>query len=112
MSYRLDWSGLWTGQSAVWLLQGIVTTIELSFIAWVLAITLGIISGALRTVSFLPARWIATSSVEFFRNVPLLVWMFFWYFAVPPFLPLGVQDWFFGHGLEFWAGVCALGVYR
>ena len=49
--------------------------------------------------------------MEFFRNVPLLVWLFFWYFGVPQFLPLGVQDWLIGHGPEFWAAVAALSVY-
>ena len=112
MSYNFDWSVLWRGQSAVWLLQGLVTTLELSFAAWVLAITLGIISGALRTASFRPLRWIATFYVEFFRNVPLLVWMFFWYFAVPPLLPKVIQDWLYEHSAEFWAGVLALGVYH
>jgi His/Glu/Gln/Arg/opine family amino acid ABC transporter permease subunit len=112
MSYHFDWSVLWRGQSAVWLLQGLVTTLELSFAAWVLAITLGIISGALRTVSFLTLRWTAAFYVEFFRNVPLLVWMFFWYFAVPPLLPKIIQDWLYEHSAEFWAGVLALGVYH
>ena len=112
MSYHFDWSVLWRGQSAVWLLQGLVTTLELSFAAWMLAITLGIISGALRTVSFLPLRWTAAFYVEFFRNVPLLVWMFFWYFAVPPLLPKIIQDWLYEHSAEFWAGVLALGVYH
>jgi ABC-type amino acid transport system permease subunit len=37
--------------------------------------------------------------------------MFFWYFAAPPLLPEVVREWLFGHGLEFWAAVCALGVY-
>jgi ABC-type amino acid transport system permease subunit len=37
--------------------------------------------------------------------------MFFWYFAVPPILPEMIREWMFGHGLEFWAAVCALGVY-
>ena len=50
--------------------------------------------------------------MEFFRNVPLLVWMFFWYFGAPPLLPRPVQDWLFSHGAEFWAGVFALGVYH
>jgi ABC-type amino acid transport system permease subunit len=44
--------------------------------------------------------------------VPLLVWMFFWYFAVPPLLPQTFQDWLFDHGAEFWAAVAALGVYH
>ena len=112
MTYNFDWSVLWRGQSALWLLQGLITTIELSAIAWVIAFTLGIFSGALRTVSITPLRWLASVYVEFFRNVPLLVWMFFWYFAVPPLLPQPVQDWLFDHGAEFWAGVVALGVYH
>ncbi|MGH9670238.1 MAG: amino acid ABC transporter permease, partial [Terriglobales bacterium] len=103
---------LWSGQSGSWLLQGLLTTLELSALAWLLAVTLGILSGALRTVRFLPLRWAATFYVEFFRNVPLLVWMFFWYFGVPPLLPRGVQDWIFNHGAEFWAGMFALGVYH
>jgi ABC-type amino acid transport system permease subunit len=44
--------------------------------------------------------------------VPLLVWMFFWYFGMPPLLPEGIQEWLLDHGAEFWAAVCALGVYH
>jgi polar amino acid transport system permease protein len=111
VNYTFKWSVLWSGQSASWLLQGLITTLELSALAWLLAIFLGILSGALRTVAFKPLRAVAVFYVEFFRNVPLLVWMFFWYFGVPPLLPRGAQDWVFNHGLEFWAAVIALGVY-
>jgi His/Glu/Gln/Arg/opine family amino acid ABC transporter permease subunit len=111
MKYRFDWSVLWSGQSGQWLLSGLITTLELSAAAWLLAVALGILAGALRTVPFRLLRALATGYVEFFRNVPLLVWMFFWYFAIPPLLPRGVQDWLLDHGLEFWAAVCALGVY-
>jgi His/Glu/Gln/Arg/opine family amino acid ABC transporter permease subunit len=112
VSYQFNWSVLWTGQSGSWLLQGVLTTLGISVLAWVLAVVLGIMSGALRTVPFRPLRALATFYVEFFRNVPLLVWMFFWYFGVPPLLPRGVQDWLFDHGAEFWAGMFALGVYH
>jgi polar amino acid transport system permease protein len=112
MSYHFDWTVLWSGQSGAWLLQGLVTTLEISGLAWSLATGLGIFSGALRTVAVLPLRWLAASYVEFFRNVPLLVWMFFWYFAVPPLLPEALREWLFDHGAEFWAGVFALGVYH
>ncbi|HEY3068020.1 MAG TPA: amino acid ABC transporter permease [Methylomirabilota bacterium] len=112
MNYRFNWSVLWSGQSGHWLLQGLLTTLEISALAWLLAVFLGILSGALRTAPFRPLRALATFYVEFFRNVPLLVWMFFWYFGVPPLLPRGVQDWLFGHGLEFWAAMVALGVYH
>ncbi|HYV26689.1 MAG TPA: amino acid ABC transporter permease [Candidatus Eisenbacteria bacterium] len=112
MSYQFNWSILWTGQTGAWLIQGLITTLEISLGAWLLAVVLGIISGALRTVPFPPLRWLATFYVEFFRNVPLLVWMFFWYFGVPPLLPEPARDWLFDHGLEFCAGLFALGVYH
>jgi His/Glu/Gln/Arg/opine family amino acid ABC transporter permease subunit len=112
VSYTFNWSVLWTGQSGQWLLQGVLTTLALSALAWVLAVALGILSGALRTVPFAPLRAAGAAYVEFFRNVPLLVWMFFWYFGVPPLLPRGLQDWLFDHGAEFWAGMFALGVYH
>jgi glutamate/aspartate transport system permease protein len=112
VSYQFKWSVLWSGQSGSWLLQGVLTTLGISVLAWVLAATLGIVSGAMRTVPWKPVRALATFYVEFFRNVPLLVWMFFWYFGVPPLLPRGAQDWLFNHGAEFWAGMFALGVYH
>lgn len=112
MNYQFNWSVLWSGQTGAWLFQGLITTLHLSALAWLLALSLGILSGALRTAPILPSRWLATAYVEFFRNVPLLVWMFFWYFGVPPLFPQGLQDWLFEHGAEFWAGVFALGVYH
>jgi His/Glu/Gln/Arg/opine family amino acid ABC transporter permease subunit len=110
--YEFNWSVLWSGQSGAWLLQGLLTTLEISALAWVLAVALGILAGALRTMPSAPLRAGATIYVEFFRNVPLLVWMFFWYFGVPPLLPRVVQDWLFNHGAEFWAGMFALGIYH
>jgi His/Glu/Gln/Arg/opine family amino acid ABC transporter permease subunit len=112
VNYTFKWSVLWSGQSGAWLLQGLLTTLVISALAWVLAVALGILCGALRTVRFKPLRAVATFYVEFFRNVPLLVWMFFWYFGVPPLLPRGLQNWLFNHSAEFWAGMFALGVYH
>jgi His/Glu/Gln/Arg/opine family amino acid ABC transporter permease subunit len=112
MNYQFSWSILWTGQSGAWLLQGVITTLQLTLLAWCLAVMLGIVAGAFRTIPFAPLRWLSSSYIEFFRNVPLLVWMFFWYFGVPPLLPQAVQDWLFDHGAEFWAGMFALGVYH
>jgi polar amino acid transport system permease protein len=112
MNYHFDWTVLWSGQSGTWLLQGLIITLQISGLAWLLATALGIFSGALRTIPVRPLRWLAAFYVEFFRNVPLLVWMFFWYFAVPPLLPESFRDWLFEHGAEFWAGMFALGVYH
>ena len=112
MNYHLDWSVLWSGQSGGWLFQGLLTTLEISTISWLLAVALGVLTGGLRTVPLAILRWLATGYVEFFRNVPLLVWMFFWYFGAPSLLPQAMRDWLFDHGAEFWAAVFALGVYH
>lgn len=112
MNYRFDWSVLWSGQSGAWLLHGVLTTLAISAVAWLLALFLGILAGALRTAPLAPLRALATGYVEFFRNVPLLVWMFFWYFAVPPLLAENLREWLFDHGAELWAGTMALGVYH
>ena len=112
MNYHFTWSVLWTGQTGGWLLDGIVTTLQLFSLGLLIAVVLGVVAGALRSAPIAPLRWVASAYVEFFRNVPLLVWMFFWYFGVPPLLPQVMQDWLFDHGAEFWAGVFALGVYH
>jgi His/Glu/Gln/Arg/opine family amino acid ABC transporter permease subunit len=112
MQYEFQWSVLWTGGHGEWLLQGIWTTLRLSALSWVIACALGILSGALRTVPFAPLRLAAAAYVEFFRNVPLLVWLFFWYFGVPQALPRFAQDWLNAHGPEFWSAVAGLSVYH
>jgi His/Glu/Gln/Arg/opine family amino acid ABC transporter permease subunit len=112
MNYHFNWSVLWSGQSGGWLLLGVLTTLQIFALGLLIALALGTCAGALRTGPIAPLRWLASGYVEFFRNVPLLVWMFFWYFGVPPLLPQTVQNWLFDHGVEFWAGVAALGVYH
>ncbi len=49
--------------------------------------------GTLRTT---PYPWIVRLGniyVEIFRNVPLIVQMFLWFFVVPELLPKGLGDW-------------------
>ncbi|HEX7124690.1 MAG TPA: amino acid ABC transporter permease [Thermodesulfobacteriota bacterium] len=110
--YDFDWSVLWQPPYGEWLLQGILTTLEISALAWVIALVLGCVAGAMRTVPSAVTRTIGAAYVEFFKNVPLLVWMFFWYFGAPQFLPLAVQDWLNRHGVAFVAAVVALGIYH
>src|SRR5207244_13061556 len=90
MRYQFNWSVLWTGESGQWLLSGLITTLELSIVAWLLAAALRVLSGTLRTVRFCPLRAAAAFYVVFFRNVPPLGWVCFWYFAVPRALPRAV----------------------
>jgi glutamate/aspartate transport system permease protein len=75
-----------------WLLSGLEVTLALSLSAWIIALFVGLFMGVFRTV---PNRWlsgIATLYVEVFRNTPLLVQLFIWYFVIPELLPVSIGD--------------------
>ena len=108
LAYQFQWSVLWTQPYAGWLAWGVLTTLALTVAAWVLATALGAFFGAARTAPSRVLRGAGAAYVEFFRNVPLLVWMFFWYFGVPQALPAGVQDWVNRHHGELIAATVAL----
>lgn len=75
-----------------WMLAGLKMTIALSLSSWIMALVLGALMGVLRTV---PSRlWsgAAAAYVELFRNVPLLVQLFIWYFVLPELLPQAWGD--------------------
>ena len=101
LAYQFQWSVLWTSPYLGWLLKGILTTLALAGLAWVLAAGLGAVFGAIRTVPSRGLRGLGATYVEFFRNVPLLVWMFLWYFGAPQLLPDAAQDWLNRHHGEF-----------
>jgi len=93
MSYNWNWQVFLqpsaTGEETylAWLLEGLKWTVTLSLTAWIIALIVGSIIGVLRTV---PNRWlglVAAIYVEVFRNIPLLVQLFIWYFVLPEVLP-------------------------
>jgi general L-amino acid transport system permease protein len=63
-------------------LVGILNTIKVAFIGIILATILGFIVGISRLSSNWLARTVATFYVEIFRNTPLLVQIFIWFYAV------------------------------
>jgi glutamate/aspartate transport system permease protein len=69
------------------LLSGLLVTIETSLFAWTIALVCGSIVGVLRTLRSKPASWFGFAYVEFFRNMPLLVQLFLWFFVLPELLP-------------------------
>lgn len=58
-----------------------------------IALTLGSVVGTLRTVPYRWVRGLCTAYVEIFRNIPLLVQMFLWFFVLPELLPEVWGDW-------------------
>ena len=98
MSYNWNWqvflqpSATGEGTYLSWLFEGLKWTVTLSLTAWIIALIVGSIIGVLRTV---PNRWlgiIAATYVEVFRNIPLLVQLFIWYFVLPELLPGKMGD--------------------
>ena len=84
--YDFDWSVLWTPPYRDWLALGLANTLLIGTVAWAMALFVGVVVGLLRSVRSRGLRTIGTLYVEVFRNIPLLVQLFLWYYAVPPLL--------------------------
>jgi glutamate/aspartate transport system permease protein len=82
-----------TGTYLDMLLAGLVLTIETAICAWIIALATGSIVGVLRTLPSKTAQWIGFLYVEFFRNMPLLVQLFLWFFVLPELLPRAAGLW-------------------
>ena len=115
--YKFYWAVLWEVNPTykeifgLWLLRGLLLTLEISLISTGIALVMGTIFGIARLSRFTPTYAIATAYVEFFRNTPLLVQLFFWYFAFPLVLPESLNTYLNAHNYEFWAATCGLGIY-
>ena len=83
-----DGSGTW-----LWyLVTGLGWTLATALAAWAIALAVGAVVGTLRTT---PMKWVVRAGdlyVEIFRNVPLIVQMFLWFFVLPELLPKGMGD--------------------
>jgi His/Glu/Gln/Arg/opine family amino acid ABC transporter permease subunit len=76
-----------------WLLTGFGWTVAVSLAAWFFALVLGIGIGVSRTAPSRVLVAVSTAWVELFRNIPLLVQMFLWFFVVPELLPKELGLW-------------------
>jgi len=85
------------------LLGGFVNTIKAAAVAMVLAMIIGAVMALARLGTHRAVRWPAGTYVEFFRAMPLLLLIFFTFFAFPP---LGL------HPSPFQALVLGLAIYN
>ena len=83
-----DGSGTWLH----YLVIGLVWSLATALAAWVLALSIGSVVGTLRTIPVLWVVRLGNAYVEIFRNIPLLVQMFLWFFVLPEFLPQSLGD--------------------
>ena len=98
MSYKWNWSIFWadnpegSGTFFTTLLSGLWWTLATAVCAWTIALLLGTVVGVCRTT---PKPWLVrlgNAYVELFRNIPLLVQMFLWFFVLPELLPVSWGD--------------------
>jgi len=113
LNYSFDWSVLWRHPYGELFLNGILTTLWISLLAWMIALVLGVLVGVSRVSPHRWARFAGSAYVQVFRNIPFLVQLFFWYFAAPLLLPKPAQHWLYDNVPNFScvAGVIALGAY-
>ena len=75
-----------------WLLQGLRLTFALFIFAWIIAFVMGFLLLLLRMSPIKVISWIPAIYIELARNIPLLVQIMFWYFAIPMLLPEFLQE--------------------
>jgi polar amino acid transport system permease protein len=67
------------------LLIGIVVTIEVSIVGFLVALVLGLMFAVLKAVPSKFVSWPAIFIIEFIRDTPLLVQLFFLYYVLPDY---------------------------
>jgi len=97
-----------------WLVSGLGWTVTVAICAWVITFSLGSVLGVSRTVDIRWVRTVASAYVEVFRNIPLLVQMFIWFFVVPELLPEDAGRWVKRELPlpEYWTAIVCLGMYH
>lgn len=99
MNYHWNWQIFWElspeGVGTYWdmLLSGLWWTILTSLAAWAVGLVVGSMVGVARTLPVKPLQMVAALYVELFRNIPLLVQLFLWYFVLPELLPHALGLW-------------------
>jgi polar amino acid transport system permease protein len=111
LAYNFDWKLVLTGQYGDWIVEGVVVTLKISALSIVFALVLGTFVAVFRMTRVKALEWIALAYTEFFRNTPLLVQLFFWYFGSSLLLPEVVNRWLYSLDFEFAAATLALSVY-
>ncbi|MET9646463.1 amino acid ABC transporter permease [Streptomyces syringium] len=117
IGYKLDSTGQF--QAGLWddyeyadtqqrILDGLLTTLKTFAIAAVLSVVLGTVLAAGRLSDHKPVRWAATTVVEFFRAMPLLIMIFLLYAAVFTSEPM----WALVIGLTLYNGSVQAEIFR
>ncbi len=111
MQYKFDWNLVLSGEYLDWIIEGVITTLQLSGLSLLFALLIGTAIAVMRLSNIKPLVWFSAAFTEFFRNTPLLVQVFFWDFGSDAVLPDSVNQWLYQQNFEFAAGVISLSIY-
>lgn len=118
MKYNWNWGIFWQlspdgrGTYLDTLVAGLGWTLATALAAWIIALVVGMVVGVIRTTPLPWLRRLGDAWVEVFRNIPLLVQMFLWFFVVPELLPVSVGTWLKQLPRSaFYTAVVCLGLY-
>jgi His/Glu/Gln/Arg/opine family amino acid ABC transporter permease subunit len=85
----LDWSVVWQHRDA--LIVGTATTFLLTIATMAIAVPCGIVVAVLRLYAWRPVRAVATGYVELFRNLPLILVVYWAFYVLPILTGLGLS---------------------
>jgi polar amino acid transport system permease protein len=85
----LDWSVVWTHRDA--LVAGTAMTVLLTIATMAIAVPCGIVVAVLRIFGWAPVRALATGYVELFRNLPLILVVYWAFYVLPIWTGLGLS---------------------
>ena len=93
MKYQWDWQifvqDTGGGETYLqWMLSAWGWTLSVAGLGWVVALIFGAVIGTLRTVPNKGLQWFSNAWVELFRNIPVLVQVFIWYYVLPEMVPV------------------------
>jgi len=108
---QFDFSVVMTGEFSQWLVSGFLLSLRLTIVTLLLSLPLATATALCRLSSVAALRALGTGFVETIRNIPLLVHLLFWYFAMPELLPETARNWLYDHDAESVCAVIALTLY-
>lgn len=109
MNYSFNWPLIFSGQYLDWILKGFELSISLMIVSSVIAVIVGVAFTFLSLSRYRVLRFISQAYIELCRNIPTLVWIFFFFFVFPALFPQEVSRAINASPyLSYWAAIAGL----
>ena len=116
MKYTWDWHFFFTEADDGlkyydWIISGMAWTSFVALGALATALVLGSILGVMRTTEHKGLVFLGDMYVDIFRNIPLIVQLFMWFFVIPELLPTALGNWIKSNLPSWFTAVFGLGLF-